>query len=212
MKALILGSTGLVGEILLHKLLADDFFSNVTAYVRRPTGFKHPKYLESIVDFEKIENSIDSDIVFCCLGTTMKVAGSKEAFKKVDFEYPLKIARLQKEHSKKFILISALGASSQSKIFYNQIKGHIEKELIKLNYHSLVILRPSLIDGAREKTNQPFRAGEQISRFVLKFANSLLVGALARYRSVTPDRIADRMIDQAKQDFSGIKIIESEQI
>ena len=102
-KALILGSTGLVGKYLLQKILADDYFSEVTAYVRQSTGIKHPKFHEKVIDYDQLNQAITVDVVFCCLGTTMKVAGSKAAFKKVDFDYPVKVAQLQKSLSKKYI-------------------------------------------------------------------------------------------------------------
>lgn len=211
-RALILGSTGLVGQILLKKILDDDYFTSTTALVRKPTGISHTKYFELVVDFEKLNQPIDAEIVFCCLGTTMKIAGSKEAFRKVDFKYPTKIAELQKSISKKFILISSLGANPNSAVFYNQTKGQTEEALKKMNYESLVILRPSLIDGNREKTNQPARLGEKVSSVLFKALNPLLIGHLARYRAVTPDKIANQMIKQAKSQTVGITVIESENI
>lgn len=211
-KALILGSTGLVGQMVLQKALADEYFSEITSYVRNSTGFTHTKYKEMSVNFEQLNQAIAADAVFCCLGTTMKVAGSKEAFKKVDFDYPIKVGELQKTKSKKYILISALGANPKSNFFYNQVKGQTEEALKKLNYESLIILRPSLIDGPREKTNQPKRSGEEFSRVLFNVFNPILLGPLARYRSVLAENIADTMIQQCKMQTANLTIIESEEI
>ena len=122
--ALIVGASGLVGGLVLEKLLNDDSYSQIISLTRKASLKSNPKLKEILVDFNKLDDyaaEIKADVIFCCLGTTIKVAGSKEAFKKVDFEYPLKVAQLAKQNgSSTYLLITALGASKNSMIFYNQ--------------------------------------------------------------------------------------------
>ena len=135
--ALLVGATGLVGGLVLEQLLADTYFEKVIVLTRKSLGKSNAKLKEVLVDFNKLDDyatEIKADAVFCCLGTTIKVAGSKEAFKKVDFEYPFKIAQLAKQNgTSTYLLITALGASKNSMIFYNQVKGELEDEVSKLN-------------------------------------------------------------------------------
>ena len=159
--ALLVGATGLVGGLVLEQLLADTYFEKVIVLTRKSLGKSNAKLKEVLVDFNKLDDyatEIKADAVFCCLGTTIKVAGSKEAFKKVDFEYPFKIAQLAKQNgTSTYLLITALGASTNSMIFYNKVKGELEEEVSKLNFDSFHILQPSLIIGERTEMAKALR-------------------------------------------------------
>tara|TARA_R110002072_G_scaffold64203_5_gene159695 strand:+ start:27428 stop:28081 length:654 start_codon:yes stop_codon:yes gene_type:complete len=199
LKALILGATGLVGGELLIQLLKDDSFTSVTSLTRSPTGMNHPKLQEEIVDFELLENSSEFfkvDVVFCCLGTTIKkVKGDKNLFRKVDLDYPIASAKLALSHKvKQFVLISSLGADSDSSVFYSKTKGECEKELKNIGIERVHVIRPSLLSGHRKES----RPLEQISILSMKFINPLLMADLKKYRSVDPKKVATVMIDLVK--------------
>jgi uncharacterized protein YbjT (DUF2867 family) len=122
--ALIAGATGLIGKQLLQLLLQDSYYEKVKAITRKPLDLQHPKLENVVLDFEKLsEADLKSDDVFCCLGTTIRIAKTKEAFRKVDYTYPLEIARAtEKLGSTQYFLVSALGADKNSNIFYNKVK------------------------------------------------------------------------------------------
>jgi uncharacterized protein YbjT (DUF2867 family) len=147
--ALIAGSTGLVGNELLNLILNDDYYSKVISVVRNSTGISNAKLKEIKIDFENIENyssEILGNDIFCCLGTTIKKAGSKENFKKVDLDYPLQIAGAALVNgAQQFFVVSSIGADKNSKAFYTSVKGEMEEDLKKLNYFSLNIFRPSFL-------------------------------------------------------------------
>lgn len=165
MKAIVLGATGLVGGKVVKALLKMENISEIILPTRRRTPFnKFPKTKEIILNFDNIDSLRDelkADMVFCCLGTTIKKAGSKEAFRYVDHDLPLRIAELTRP--KTFALISAIGASNKSFFFYNKVKGQTEEDLKKLSLKKLVIIRPSLLLGDREED----RFGEDLAKSVL---------------------------------------------
>ena len=201
--ALLIGATGLVGGCVLEQLLTDQNFSSVTVLSRKPLQTNHPKLKEVIVNFDEIEkysNDIKADVVFCCLGTTIGVAGSQEAFKKVDYEYPLRVAEIAKKNgAKKYLIISALGSSKSSIIFYNRVKAEVEEAVGKLNFESFHILQPSLILGNR----QEMRLGEGIARAASPVIDLLMVGPLNKYKSIKAEQIAKAMIHYSKLDEKG---------
>lgn len=216
MKVLILGATGLVGSLLLKKLLSDDSYEQVTSITRKPLGFNHEK-LNSLVgdlsDLDKISSetkAFNCDAVFCCLGTTIKAAGSKEAFKRVDFELPIMAAKILLECNPKgqFHIISALGADASSKVFYNQVKGEVEDALKNLNLEKLVIYRPSLILGNRIQNRPMEQLGQVLARFWDPFLKVIAPGIAG----VEASKIAEIMVLKSKKDFQGTAIIESDEI
>lgn len=176
--AIIIGASGLVGNELLHLLLADNHFEKVKIFVRKPLAINHPKLEQHAIDFDliyKSTNLVKGDIVFCCLGTTIKTAGSKEEFKKVDYAYPFAFAKIAKQNGiEKFLIISSLGADKSASNFYLKVKGDIENALEQLKFKSLVILRPSMLLGNRTE----FRLGETIGKVVMKAISFLFVGNL----------------------------------
>ncbi|MBS0000113.1 MAG: NAD-dependent epimerase/dehydratase family protein [Cyclobacteriaceae bacterium] len=212
MKAIIAGATGLVGSHLLKQLAEDQDYDEIWVLTRRPLNSKQKKIKEVLADFEDLESSLQhvkADHVFCCLGTTMKKAKSKEAFKKVDLEYPRELARIMlSRKAQKFLLVSALGASTGSFIFYNRVKGEVEKEIRHLGYPGLVIFRPSLLLGDREEQ----RTGEDIAKKTYKYLDKLFIGPLKKYRGIHAATVAACMIKMAKKSHIGTWILESDQI
>ena len=199
-KALLLGATGLTGSLLLARLLETELYSSVTIYVRKPTGLSHPRLIEEVIDYDTINTAADVEDVYCCLGTTIRIAKTREAFTKVDLHYPVKIARLQREAgSKRFMVISSMGANPHSMIFYSRTKGLMEEALQRMEYPSLYIFRPSFIAGNRTEK----RAGEKIAIRIAGWINPLLAGPLRNYASVKATAIADAMLHYATHGESG---------
>ena len=211
-KALIVGATGLTGKALLNYLLTSDVYETVTVLTRRPLQLKDEKIKEVIVDFDSLSTYkvfIVADDVFCCLGTTIKKAKSQDAFRKVDLQYPLEIARIAKENgAKKYIVISSMGANSKSSIFYSKVKGMMEESLQKMRYESLHIMRPSMLLGNREE----FRAGEYFGIVMYKLLSWLFVGSLKKYKAIHVNTVAKGMFKAAQTDKSGINIYLSDKI
>jgi len=210
--AVVFGATGLVGESLVKQLCEQEKYISVTAIGRNPLTFKHEK-LEQII--HSLDDLTESDIqfahdVFCCLGTTMKKAGSKEQFEKVDFEYPMSIASLAKnQHVEHFIVISAIGASDKARAYYSRVKGKLETELAKLQFPRLSIVRPSLLTGNRSE----FRLGEKAGENVLKVLNPLLIGGLKKFRSIEASQVATAMIAIAlTEDKTPVRVYQSDEL
>jgi len=201
MKAIVLGATGLVGGKVVKALLKMDSIEQIILPTRRRTSFnKYPKTNEIIMDFDELEsykNELKAELLFCCLGTTIKKAGSKEAFKYVDHDLPLRFARLLRP--KTFALISAIGASQNSLFFYNKVKGQLEEDLKKLSLDRLVLVRPSLLLGDRSEE----RLGEDIAKAVLPKLSLLLPPSK---RPVEAKEVARTMIDLAFNNSSNSQI------
>jgi len=210
MKAVIAGATGLTGSNLVLKLLAGDKSTEITCLVRtipedKPDGVTYIKTDFDMIHYKKFK----ADTAFTCLGTTIKKAGSRENFYRVDYHYNLMFAETCKQAGvERFILMSALGANSRSSVFYNRVKGELEEAIINLNFKSLTIVRPSLLEGPREE----YRAGELCARKAMALLNPLLIGRLRRYRSVNIDKITSAMVEAAFLNNPGLRIIENEEI
>jgi uncharacterized protein YbjT (DUF2867 family) len=205
--ALIVGASGLVGGECLRRLLATEAYTQVTVVTRRPLGdaTRHPKVQEVVVDLAQLDSvqaALRADHVFCALGTTIRKAGSQQKFRQVDFEYPQRLARLTlAQGARHFSLVSALGASSKSGVFYSRVKGELEDALRAMGWPSLALLRPSVIAGDRQES-RPF---ERLSELVLRFGP-------ATYRPVPASRIAAAMIATALRESPGVTILESREI
>ena len=202
------GATGLVGGEALRRFLADASFARVVAIVRRPLEgplARDPKLEQQVVDFDKLEKRpppLDVDAVVCALGTTIKVAGSQEAFRRVDYEYPLVLARLGlAAGARQFLLVSALGASARSPVFYNRVKGELEDAVRGLGYPSVTIVRPSLLLGDRQEV----RPGEEIG----KLFGFLVPG---KYKPVAAGAVANALVTAAREGRPGVRVIESDEI
>lgn len=198
--ALILGATGLVGKEVLKQALEDPIYSKIKIIVRSPQEIQHSKLEELVIDFRKMEqyeNEFAVDHVYCCLGTTIKKAKSKEKFRLVDYEYPLLAARLSKGRAEKFLIISAQGANANSPFFYNKIKGELERDLIALGLPNLIIFRPSLLLGDRQED----RPMEKIAGKMMRLINPLFSGPLKKYAAIEASYVAECMISSAKGIF-----------
>ena len=207
--AVIIGATGLTGSELALKLLSKNEFSEITCIVRNTPSLNNEiKYIQT--DFDTISDiKFKADTAFTCLGTTIKKAKTKENFYKVDYHYNLKFAEVCKINGvERFILMSALGANSKSSVFYSRVKGELENAVINLNFKSLTIIRPSVLEGNRIE----YRRGEIFLRKLMKIINPLLIGKLRRYRSVRIEQVVNAMIEAAILDQPGIRIIENEEI
>lgn len=187
--AIVVGGTGLVGTALVKLLCDSEEYVSVTVLSRRKLDFEHPKLTVKVRSFDQLEEK-DIDFaheVFCCLGTTMKKAKTKEQFEKIDVEYPLHIASLAKKCGiMHFIIISAIGASEKSAFYYNKVKGKLERELMALELPQLSIVRPSLLVGDRME----FRLGEKTGEWLLKGLNPFFIGPLKKYRPIEATQLA----------------------
>lgn len=204
--ALVAGGTGLIGKQLIDLLLADERYT-VTALVRNCLPMQHPKLTQVTYNFNNPDKKlVIADEIFCCLGTTIKVAGSKAAFYKVDYEYVLETAQIAHSNgAKKFALVSSMGANKNSNIYYSKTKGAIEEALTGIGYESLFIMRPSLLLGPRKD----FRLGEKISKFLMvNFA--FLVPK--KYKAIQAGQVAKAMITCMNNGKTGVHILESDGI
>ncbi len=212
-KAIIFGSTGLIGNYCLQALLNDQTYSEVTAIVRKPILITHRKLITVISNFSDLENDLSNtqaQDVYCCLGTTIKTAGSQEAFKQVDFSLVVTIAELMRRRgAEQFLVISSMGADKNSKVFYSRVKGEMEEALKEINYPCLRIIRPSLLLGERGE----FRLGEKIGAMLTPVLKPLMLGSLKKYAPVEAESVAHFMVTVAmEQPISGVHVYESNQI
>ena len=208
MQLILVGATGLVGTHVLRLALADARVTTVIALARKPLP-AHPKLLAPAIDFDALPPDAAwwrADAVICALGTTMKVAGSQSAFRRVDFDYPLAVARLARAAgTPAHVLNSATGANASSRFFYNRVKGELEAQLATLGFASLTHVRPGLIGGERAAV----RAGEAALAVVLKVLAPVLP---ARWRINPAQRIAQAMLEAAIAARPGVQVITSEQL
>lgn len=191
-RALLAGATGLVGVQILQALLADGTVSEVHVLARRAFGIEHPKLLVHVVDFRRLPALTRLDEVYLALGTTMRVAGSREAFRAVDFEANLAVANgAVAAGARRVALVSAVGADARSSVFYSRVKGELEEALGKLDLSALVIARPSFLLGGRDALKQPPRLGEKIAIPIAKVLAPVLPG---RYQPVHARAVAQSLV------------------
>ena len=207
--ALVAGAAGLTGKHLLEFLLADARYASVHALVRKSALQTHPKLSEHVIDFESLGKLPKTDDAFCCLGTTIKKAGSQAAFQKVDFDYVLNFATAAKAAgAKRFLVVSALGANAKSAVFYNRIKGEMENALKAMNFESLHIFRPSFLVGKRADA----RVGERLGIKVFSALAPLMIGPARKVRPVEAKAVARAMVAAACGGVSGVTVTESDKI
>lgn len=200
--ALIIGATGLVGRTLVNTLLDDERYQQVKAFTRSPLDITHDKLQVITTDFDhldQVDDQIHGDDCFSCLGTTMRKAGNKEAQYKVDVTYQYEFARRASINKvSNYVLISAPGASMQSKIFYNRIKGELDNQVKNLPFSSMAIIKPSVLKGKRPE----FRLGEQLGIFIFHLFGFL--PAIKKYKPIPATVVAKAMIEAAntgQEDF-----------
>ncbi|PZR40065.1 MAG: oxidoreductase [Azospira oryzae] len=204
--ALVAGATGLIGGQLLELLLADRYYDKVIAISRKPLELESSRLQNSVINFAQLESAatdLKADDVYCCLGTTIKQAGSQSAFRKVDYEYPAQLARITKQNgARQYLLVSALGADPSSGIFYNRVKGETEVAIHEVGFESVHIMRPSLLMGPRKE----HRSGEEAAKVFYKYLGFLIP---AKYKGIESIKVARAMIALAKQNKAGYFIHES---
>lgn len=212
--ALLLGASGLVGSELLQCLLNEKDYTSIVILVRKPLplGIQHHKLIEVQADFDHLEwyrEHFRVDDVFCCLGTTIKKAKTRDAMTKVDVGYPLSAAKLaHEEGSKQFLVISSMGADPQSFFAYSRMKGMLETELGNVGFQALQIFRPSLLLGNRKES----RLGESATAVLLPPLSFLLVGPLKKYRAIQARTVAQAMHRAAQNNSQGTTIYLSDEM
>ncbi|TVQ17119.1 MAG: oxidoreductase [Bacteroidetes bacterium] len=205
--ALIAGATGLVGSFLLKELLEEEHYSKVTALVRKPLEISHPRLEQIVFDYDNPDTSvIKAEDVYCCLGTTIKKAGSKEAFRKVDYHYPLMLGQSAYENGcNQFAVVTAIGSSEKSSFFYNRVKGEVERDLKKIPFQSLWIFKPSMLLGPRKES----RLGEEAAKVFMKALGFLFPKNM---KGIHASQVAKAMYYHFSEQMSGIHIVESGQM
>lgn len=210
-KAILVGARGLTGRILLQKLLDDPHFEKIYILGRKSAGVKHPKVVEHITQFNDLDRFSfwpECDVLFCCIGTTMAKAGSKEAFRKVDFDIPVNLARYCALFNIDFYLMSSLGADVNSQNFYLKIKGETEKAVLNAGISTVKIFRPAVLLGKRKE----IRPGEEAGRLFLKLLKPFLRGRFRRYMPVNASSVADAMIATFLSGDKSTEVIENDRI
>jgi len=205
--AVIAGSTGLIGGHLLTLLLNSDRYNKVIAFTRKDLT-DHTKLVQVKLEKEKmvLDPTWSVDDIFCCLGTTMAKAHTKEKFYEVDFTYPLLLAQNSVErNAKQYLLVSALGANKKSSIYYNQVKGQIEEAISLLGFKTVHIFRPSLLLGPRAEK----RSAEDAAKFFYKVFGFLIP---SKYKAIESEKVAKAMLHFASQDQPGNFIHESQDL
>ena len=203
--ALVIGATGLIGLLTVDELLASEKYSKVKVLVRNSFSKQHAKLETIVFDFDQPNAAlVQADDVYCCLGTTMKKAGSKAAFYKVDYKYPHEIAQIALDNgAKRFAIVTAMGANQDSSVYYNRVKGEIENTLKKIGFETMLIFRPSLLLGIRPEK----RMGEQIGEFFMELFKPLVP---QKYRAIEANKIARAMVLITSSGVKGNVVYESD--
>lgn len=213
MVATVIGSTGLTGSFLVPKLLSDSGITKLISVSRRSLKIRDEKLAEVLVpdlaELPSIESKICGELYFCCLGTTIKAAGSKENFEKVDHDAVVAFARIAKAHdAKSFTLVSAMGANAKSMFFYSRVKGRTESDVKALGLRSLIIFRPALLVGPRHE----FRLAERIATNTLVPLSRLLPARTRKSLITEAGTLAERMLAEAKAAPQGVHVLKAKDI
>lgn len=206
MIALLAGATGLVGGECLRRLLAEPRYAKVFAPTRRPLP-EHPKLVQLPAEFDaELPAELAGGDVFCCLGTTIRKAGSQDAFRRVDHGIILALARRALgSGARQFLLVSSIGADPASGVFYSRVKGEVERDVAALPFRSVAILRPSLLLGARAES----RPGEALAQAAAPLLSLLLAGPLKGYRPIEAAVVARALLRAALEAVPGVRVLES---
>lgn len=211
MTAALVGATGLIGSYLMEELLNDPYFDIARILIRRPIDITHPKLEKKIVDFNDSDSVLvalsNSDVVFCAIGSTMKkVKGDKDAYRKIDYDIPVNLARFCKMTvCEKFILVSSAGANAKSSNFYQRLKGETDEAVKQAGPKTIHIMRPSLLLGERKE----FRPGENIGKAVMTTLSFLIP---EKYKAIQAKDVAKVMLALAKKNEEGVFIHENREI
>ena len=210
--ALVAGASGLVGSQVLRLLLEDPAYARVTVLARRELPLAHKKLEQRVVSFDRLAQVADFPRVhdvFCCLGTTMKQAGSPDAFRKVDYTYVVELARVAVRHrASQFLVVTAVFADPASRILYSRVKGETEEAVRRLQFEGIQIFRPSLIVGARAEG----RPTERVAGLLSPLVAWAFVGPLARYRPIKAVAVARAMVRVAREAPRGAHVYQSDHI
>jgi uncharacterized protein YbjT (DUF2867 family) len=209
--ALVFGGTGLIGSSLIEQLAAGSEFDKIKVFVRRPVDYANSK-IEVIqtdfTDWDALAPAITGEALFCCLGSTIKKAGSQEKFRSIDFDMPVKLAEIASANKvKQYLVVSSLGATLKTSNFYLKTKAEMEAALSAIEFHNLVVMRPSILLGKRNEK----RFGESVGKALIQGLGWMLWGGLKKYRGIHGSTVATAMIKMAK-DQSGQHILESDAI
>ena len=209
MKAIIIGATGSTGKFLLNELIQDDEYTSVTIFVRLSTGRSHPKLTEHVIDFSNLDQYIEQitgDVLFSCLGTTLKDAGSQKKQWEIDFEIPATFARIARQNRvNSIVLVSSADASPKSNIFYSRMKGELETAITELNFGQYIIFRPGPL--LREGSD---RSGEKILVKTLDFFNG--IGLLKKYKPLPTEVLAMKLAKAPWKLPQGTSILKLQEI
>lgn len=209
MKALVIGATGSTGKFLLNELIQDDDYTSVVIFVRKSTGRSHPKLTEYVIDFSNIEQyseHITGDVLFSCLGTTLKVAGTKEKQWEIDFNIPALFATIARKNKvNSFVLVSSSDASPKSMVFYSRMKGELEIAIAELNFGQFIIFKPGPL--LREGTD---RVGEKVFVKALNFFNG--IGLLKKYKPLPTEVLAMKLAKAPWKLPQGTSVVKLEKI
>ena len=210
--ALVAGASGLVGSHVLHLLLEDPEYLRVTVLARRALPTTHKRLEQRILALDVLAQMPDFPRVhdvFCCLGTTIKRAGSQEAFRKVDYAYVVELARVAVRHrASQFLAVTAIGADPRSRVFYNRVKGEAEEALRRLSFEGMHLFRPSLLLGRRAER----RPAEWMAMMLSPLISWAFMGSLARYRPIKALVVARAMVRVAREGGRGVRVYESDEI
>ncbi len=210
--AIILGATGLTGNLLLHKLINDDRYKTIKLFSRTKIDglpSKVKQFIGNQLKLEDFKEDFTADEVFCCIGTTSKKTPDKNLYKQIDYGIPVAASKLSKENNiQTFLVVSAMGANIKSQVFYNKTKGEMEQAVLQQHIKNTFILRPSLIGGQRKES----RLLEKIGLFVFKIVQPLFIGKLKKYKIIHADNIAQAMLNLANNYSTNEKVITSEKI
>ena len=192
--AIILGITGVTGSLLAKHLFDDERFEIVISFHRRQSGLQHPKLEEHVIDMfelEKHQEAFKADVVFCCVGTTQSKTSDRETYKKIDYGIPLAAAKLCVANDiERLIVISALGADPESRVFYNKVKGEMERDVLAEKPKNTYFLEPALLAADREEK----RTAEKIGIAAFKVLNPFLIGPLKKFRSIKPKALVKTIL------------------
>lgn len=208
--AILAGGTGLVGRAVLRELLQDPLYGRIVALTRRPLGVSHVKLETVQTDFSDLDElNLSGDDAFCCLGTTLRAAGSPAAFRMVDYDHVVDFAgTVRRQGGKRFAVVSSVGADAGSRLLYSRTKGEMERTVAAMGFSALTILRPSLLLGEREE----HRPGEGRLVALSPWITPLLVGPLRRYRPVEAAVVARAMVRLTRAAEPGTRIVQSERL
>lgn len=202
--ALVAGATGLIGQHLVTRLLNSGVYGRIKVLARRPLSLEDSRIETLLTDYSDLAAlDLRADDVYCCLGTTLKTAGSRAAFERVDYGMVMDLARAARaQGARQFLVVSAAGTSATSPSFYSRVKAKMESDLSALDYAAIHILRPSLLLGARTES----RPAEHISQMVMPLFNPLLLGPLKKYRAVKAEDVAEALLQLALRNCRGVHI------